>query len=144
MTIIQTDIEALIDRSFLIRETNFRRLHRQLQWHQSSRSDTVFEGSYASSTTSRTTVTRSMHRGSDGSGCANSICEDQASQFDDGDNESIQQSLWEDFGEDQDLPSYETGRAETIVTESPTSPTRSFKGNGPLRLRTGLAKQHAD
>jgi hypothetical protein len=29
----QSDIETLIERSFLIKENNYRRLHRQLQWH---------------------------------------------------------------------------------------------------------------
>ncbi|KAH7402410.1 hypothetical protein BKA66DRAFT_564328 [Pyrenochaeta sp. MPI-SDFR-AT-0127] len=52
-----SDIEVLVERSFLMKENNFRRLHRQLQWHYNNSSETAqathrtdYEGSLASDT----------------------------------------------------------------------------------------------
>lgn len=59
LTRCQNDIEALIERSFLMKENNFRRLHRQLQWHYKSNSETpraTYENNHERSQTSKVSV----------------------------------------------------------------------------------------
>ena len=65
-------------------------------------------------------------------------------QFQAAEDDNVQEPYWRADSEDQQMPMYESGKAETVVTESPVSPLGTFTGKGRLRLRTGRGKEHAD
>lgn len=134
-----SDIDALVDRSFMIRETNFRRQHRQLTWSSNSRGTDEGYGSSQSSeshTTSYTTDERSNREFGTGSGL-----------FEAADHEIQEASQSPQLGQVNmdDLPS-----PDVCTTVSSVKPrfAQGINGNNPaLRprsLRAASFKQHVD
>lgn len=136
----------------MLRETNFRRQHRQLQWSlkDNNRTEPPVKRTYASTVLSDCTGTTSIDGHSS----------DEVSDFTDDEREPTPSivppstsPLRESDGTDSGFGSmniewYDTLRADSRrgSVNGPTSATDTgFKGNGPLRLRArSTTKTHID
>jgi hypothetical protein len=136
-TLVKGDIEALIDRSFMIRETNYRRLYRQLQWAPRgtyTNPPPSEDDGYAPSLTSETTTSTSSRYGD---------YHDRETVYED-DTPIV--SPTNDSRDRQMFSASEVGDMKLYESESPESPeegrdqllnaiSTSFKKRRQLRLR---------
>lgn len=133
---IQTDIEALIERSFMRRENDFRKQHRLLQytpWYgtSSSRSE-EYEPSLASVSTKATYRTEA-------SGDQTSVYEPQTPTTTPLGDSHISDSGIESMGSELYVM-----KDESPPDESPSPVSAKSKQKGPLRLRALKPKTHMD
>ncbi|PVI03377.1 hypothetical protein DM02DRAFT_697884 [Periconia macrospinosa] len=139
------DIEALIERSFMLRETNFRRQHRQLQWAPSSTIPEPVRPTYASTVSSESTCTTPVERYANGDNYSDFADDEQTI----GSQSPTKTLRRESDGTDSGFGSmYNTKKYITMNDESKSGTKlggAGYKGNGPLRLRSmSKDKVHAD